>query len=156
MRRDAVRTLIDGAVAGSAATLAMSGAMLAAQKAGFIRLQPPERITAKALEALGEGDISEPAEKALSTVNHFAFGATAGALFALLHRKLDLPIAPSTQGIFFGLLVWGTSYEGWVPALRIMPPVERDDPGRPAAMAVAHVVYGAILGGIVGNREGHN
>jgi uncharacterized membrane protein YagU involved in acid resistance len=152
MKSRTLRTILNGVLAGGAATLPMSALMLAAGKAGLIPLQPPERITAEALEFM-RLDVSESTKDALSMVDHFAFGATAGALFVLLHRKLDLPIAASTQGVFFGLAVWLASYEGWVPALRIMPPVEHDHPGRPASMAVAHVVYGAVLGGVLKQLE---
>jgi hypothetical protein len=41
--------------------------------------------------------------------------------------------------------IWLVSYQGWVPALGIMPPASRDRRGRVATMLVAHWVYGAAL-----------
>jgi hypothetical protein len=84
--------------------------------------------------------------KALSVINHFAFGMGAGALYVWGQGRLAFPGAAVARGIGFGLLVWGASYFGWVPALGIMPPAHRDRPGRAKMMAAAHVVYGAVLG----------
>jgi len=47
-------------------------------------------------------------------------------------------------------LVWFVSYQGWVPALGLLPPAHRDRPGRPATMLIAHWVYGATLGACLG------
>ena len=38
-------------------------------------------------------------------------------------------------------------------SLGILPPPERDQPGRPATMLLAHWVYGATLGAVVGVGE---
>jgi hypothetical protein len=46
-----------------------------------------------------------------------------------------------------------TSYQGWIPALGIMPPASEDRPDRPRVMLLAHLVYGAILGNIVARRS---
>jgi hypothetical protein len=42
--------------------------------------------------------------------------------------------------------VWLGSYAGWIPALDLLPPPDRDRRGRPPSMIVAHWVYGAALG----------
>ena len=47
-----------------------------------------------------------------------------------------------------GLSVWAVSYQGWVPALGILPKASEDRPARPAVMVAAHVVYGAVLGAL--------
>ena len=52
-------------------------------------------------------------------------------------------------GAVYGLGVWAVSYKGWIPALGILPPPERDRPGRPVIMVAAHVVYGLVLGALV-------
>ena len=52
-------------------------------------------------------------------------------------------------GVVYGLGVWAVSYKGWIPALGILPPPERDQPGRPVIMVAAHVVYGLVLGALV-------
>lgn len=151
MQRD-LEALMDGAVGGGLGTVTMSAVMVAAEKAGLMGSHPPELITAAALDATGVRDISEGAQDALSVLTHFGFGMGAGALFGALHRRLRLPIHPAVHGVIFGTLVWAVSYKGWVPALGIMPPPERDWPGRPVAMLLAHWVYGWTLGALVGRR----
>lgn len=152
MQRD-LKALTDGVLGGSLATAAMSLVMQAAHKAGLMDRHPPEEIAEAALEAAGETAHTEETKDALALAMHFAFGAGAGALFALLHRRLRLPIPAALHGIIFGSLVWAVSYKGWVPGLGIMPPPERDQPGRPQTMVLAHWVYGAILGLIVGRED---
>lgn len=137
--------LVRGAGAGVAATGAMSVALFAAQRAGLLHKLPPEQITEAALDTL-DVDRSEEAEDALSTVNHFAYGAACGALFGLaLPHARRLPAAPLV-GALFGVAVWAVSYAGWIPKLGIMPPPTQDDPRRQGSMLGAHLVFGGVLG----------
>lgn len=148
MQRD-IQAILDGAVGGLVGTAVMSAVMQAAHKAGLIEKHPPEEIAEAALDAVEGPGHSEETQDALAVGLHFAFGAGAGALFALLHRRLNLPIPAALHGVIFGTLVWAVSYKGWVPALGIMPPPEHDQPGRPQSMLFAHWVYG---GALVGRR----
>ena len=52
----------------------------------------------------------------------------------------------AARGALFGLLVWGVSYLGWVPAAKILPPAHRDRRDRQVTMVIAHLVFGASLG----------
>jgi len=151
MQRD-LKAILDGAVGGCVATAVMSGVMQAAHRAGLIDKQPPKEIAEAALDAADQAEHSEEAKNGLALGLHFAFGAGAGAVFAVLHRRLKLPIPAALHGVIFGTLVWAVSYKGWVPALGIMPPPEQDQPGRPQSMLFAHWVYGGILGALVGRR----
>lgn len=148
MQRD-VQAIIDGAIGGIVGTAAMSTGMLAASKAGLMGAEPPELITAAALEASGMHRRSEKTQDTLSVLTHFAFGISCGSLFAVLHRRLRLPVNPVLHGAFFATLIWLVSYKGWVPALHIMPPPERDRPGRPFSMVLSHWIFGSVLGAIV-------
>ena len=148
-----IQAILDGAVGGSVATLGMSMVMLASEQAGFIQRQPPDEIAEAALDAAGVSDATEKETDTVAIALHLAFGAGMGSLFALLHRRLRLPISPILHGIVFGSLVWAVSYKGWIPALGIMPPPERDEPGRPETMLFAHWVYGGILGALVGRGD---
>lgn len=152
MQRD-VKAILDGTLGGAVATIAMSVVMQAAHKAGLMDTHPPKEIAEAALDAAGETEHSEDTKDALAVALHFAFGAGAGAAFALLHRRLRLPIPAVLHGVIFGSLVWFVSYKGWAPGLGIMPPPERDQPGRPQTMVLAHWVYGATLGAIVGHGD---
>ncbi len=151
MQRD-VRAIVDGALGGTLGTVTMSVVMLAAQKLGYMGGQPPELITAAALEASGADGRDRKSRDVLATLVHFAFGIGTGSVFALLHRRLRLPIGAIPHGMVFATLVWVVSYKGWVPALRIMPPPEKDRPGRPIAMLIAHWVYGLTVGAFVSQR----
>jgi hypothetical protein len=140
------RKVAGGIGAGAVATLAMSGVMLGAGRAGLMRKQPPEKITERVLDEL-HVQRSEPAEDAWSTIAHFGFGMACGGLFGALRGRL-LRARPVSEGVLFGTLVWAASYCGWIPALGIMPPPTRDRPGRSITMLAAHVVFGAVLGGL--------
>lgn len=142
-----VTAALHGALAGAVATLPMSAVMLAAGRAGLMGKQPPELIAETAFGAAGV----RPAEwvsNVAGTAAHIGFGAAAGALFGLMHRRRELPVPPAVLGMGFGLLVYTVSYEGWVPALTALPSPEHDRPGRQPSMIAAHLVYGAVLGAL--------
>jgi hypothetical protein len=151
-RVDWPRVLVAGAGAGVVATLAMSAVMLGLQRAGLLGRTPPRHIVEHTLARLGiRGKVSPATSKALSVAAHLGFGASQGVLYALGHgahaaRKGNSGQGPSAvSGVPFALGVWGASYAGWIPALDILPPPSRDRLGRPTSMALAHVVYGAVL-----------
>jgi hypothetical protein len=137
--------IVRGLLAGARASMAMSTAMRGAQALGLIRQLPPRKITDRALEAIGARRASRPARSVAAAANHLAFGMACGALYAALGPARRFAPEP-IPGILFGGLVWAVSYAGWVPAARILPPPQDDDPERVATMIGAHVVYGAVLG----------
>jgi hypothetical protein len=144
-----VWTLVRGAVAGVAATTAMSAVMFVSRKAGLMGKMPPERITEAGLRVL-RVHASESSEDALSTVAHLGYGAGVGALFAVAERTTRLPVPGAVAGALYGLAVWTVSYAGWIPALGIMPPPHRDRHDRQTSMILAHLMYGAVLGMLTG------
>jgi ribose/xylose/arabinose/galactoside ABC-type transport system permease subunit len=152
MQRD-VKAMLDGAVGGVVGTAGMSAFMLAAGKMGLMGEQPPDKIAGAALDAAGIHAREEEAQDALATLLHFGFGIGCGALFGVLHRRLPLRVPAAPHGMFFAFLIWATSYQGWIPALGIMPPAHRDHPRRPLAMILAHFIYGALLGTVVARRS---
>ena len=152
MQRD-MKAALDGAVAGGVATLAMSLVMLASEQLGGMDRHPPDEIAEAALDAVGATEAGEHATDAVAVGLHLVFGVMAGGLFGVLHRRLRPPVPAALHGMVFGSLVWAVSYKGWVPALGIMPPPERDLPGRPETMLLAHWVYGGILGTLVGRSD---
>lgn len=137
-----------GAAGGLAGTVAMSVVMLAARQSGFLGEAPPRRITDRLLEGVGLGHLDRRAKDAIAVASHMAYGIGFGALFGLARRRLPERVPPAAAGALAGLAVWVASYEGWVPALGLMPPPERDRPGRPTSMVVAHLVYGAVAGAV--------
>lgn len=134
---------LTGARQGIAATMAISLPMAIAGRLGLMDEQPPERITDRATRA--DVDAAPPVRRAASVVSHLVFGAGAGSLYAVIDDRLQIPGPPVLRGVVFGLGVWAVSYKGWIPALGILPPPERDHRGRRWTMLAAHMVYGASL-----------
>ena len=143
-----VGSLASGAIAGAIATVAMSAVMLGAKRARITGTLPPELITRDAIEAVAGEAPSKAEEDAAVAVAHVGFGAVAGALFALFTTRSARRSVPNAAaiGALYATGIWLVSYQGWVPALGIMPPASRDRRGRVATMVVAHWVYGAVLG----------
>lgn len=152
MQRD-VKAILDGGLGGAVGTVGMSALMLAAGKAGLLGEHPPDTIAGAALDVVGIHGQGEEQQDALAILLHFGFGIGTGALFGLLHRRLPFRMNATLHGVIFGSIVWATSYQGWIPALGIMPPASEDRPDRPRVMLVAHWVYGAILGAVLARRE---
>ena len=133
-----------GAAAGVAATAAMSVVMLGAARRGRLRDPAPEIVAENVVP--GMDDAPEPVEDAAGTVAHFAFGAGAGALFGALAPSLPGP--PLARGQLFALAVLLVSYQGWVPAAGILPPLSRQGPARRTELIASHAIYGAVLGAL--------
>ena len=131
--------VVRGAAAGLVATGAMSALMHALRDQ--VGEQPPDAIVTSAADA-ADLDVPEPVLDAAAVAMHVGFGASIGGAYALLPRVGP----PVLRGVATGLAVYAVSYQGWIPALGILPPATRDRPGRPAVIIAAHVVYGAVLG----------
>lgn len=136
-----MHALLRGALAGTAATGPMSAVMAAASAAGLLGEHPPESIVRHAARATGQSP-PRPTVRALAAVTHLGFGAGVGAGYALL-PAVGPPVA---RGTATALAVYVASYQGWLPALGILPPASDDRPARPTVMVAAHVVFGAVLG----------
>lgn len=136
MRSD-VRRSVAGALSGLAATWPMTAVLVSASRRGLLDELPPLKIVHHLLPGLGERPT-----RVLAAVAHAAYGAGAGAALGML-----APPAPLRRRttIGYGLLVWFLSYQGWVPLAGVMPPVVRDRRGRALSIALAHVVWGAVL-----------
>lgn len=132
-----------GVVAGLVATGVMSLVMLGAKRLGALGEPPPRRLTRRILSPLGARPRTARLN-AMALVAHAAFGAGTGGAFALLPGRYKT----QGSGRLFGLGVWAAMYGGLLPRLGLMPPVRRDRPGRPSAMAVAHLAYGATLAAV--------
>jgi hypothetical protein len=141
------RVLI-GAVAGAVATIPQSAAVWGLKSAGvYRRTPPPEKVSREMTEAvLGPDAIPAQWFTPMMIAQHVGFGAAAGAAFGALTGIIRPTVV---AGVLVGLAIWKASYDGWIPALRIMPPAGKDEEGRQVALVVAHVAYGLALGAIV-------
>ena len=148
------KTLIDGAIAGFIATVPMSLVMLALQRMLPPQRQsplPPSEITERAAKRADvETAAQDPWHDLLTLISHFGFGATVGSLYGPLAQRAPFPKFAS--GFLFGLVVWFVSYQGWLPALRLLPPASKQPPKRNLIMIAAHLVWGASLGLLLQSR----
>lgn len=142
--------LLDGLTAGFLATVPMTLVMLALfhylpEKERYPL--PPAEITMKVAEKAGlRKRLNVSKRAALTFLGHFAYGAGAGGVYALLNRSVQAPAV--TGGILFGLSVWVVSYAGWLPAARLFSPPAKQPVRRNLLMIAAHVVWGGALGGL--------
>lgn len=147
--------LKSGAIAGFVATVPMSVAMEVMKKnlPWYERYPlPPKLIMMRTSQKAGLWkNLKEPWRSILTWVTHFGFGTTAGTLYSIVNGKIHIPSV--IKGILFGLLVWTSSYLGWIPKLGILPPANKHPTRRALLMIAAHVVWGATLGLLVERLE---
>src|SRR4051794_17340218 len=99
------RSVLVGAGAGVVATIVMSVVMVALQKIGLMRHQPPKMVTDRVLEKADlHDDADEGSKSALATVAHVGFGAAVGAAYAPLTGPLV--VARPATGVAFATAVW--------------------------------------------------
>lgn len=143
--------LLSGALAGCIATAPMTASMelmyrLLPQHEQYPL--PPSEITAELTDQTGvRDDLDTDEHVGLTLVNHFAYGAAAGAIYGPLAKYMPLP--PALKGIAFGLVVWTVSYLGLLPALGILRPATEHPGRRNLLMILAHVVWGSVTGLVV-------
>ena len=160
-RFDLTRTAARGSGAGILATTTMTAAMLTLQKTGLLGRMPPHLLTERTLARLGlRRKSSRRSRRVLTVANHYAFGASMGALFEVARSAIGTrrgrPARASTlvaAGVAFGTLVWAASYAGWIPAAGLMPRPSRDRPGRPTSMVLAHGIFGGTLATALAIRD---
>ncbi|WP_197711217.1 hypothetical protein [Azospirillum brasilense] len=140
--------IVAGAIAGLAGTVAMTAAMRAMFRALPEKDRyplPPRLITDRVVGPTGLMDaMEEPERRDLTLALHYGYGAAAGALYPAVARRIGGPAA--VTGIGYGLAVWGASYLGWIPAMRILTPATHHPRARNTLMLTAHVVWGGVTG----------
>jgi uncharacterized membrane protein YagU involved in acid resistance len=141
--------ILKGAISGCASTVPMSVLM----EAGYHLLPltkkyalPPRQITVKILKELGlNDDFNNEEVDLLTLLSHFGYGASMGILYQLLMHNRNASVK---NGALFGVAVWTASYLGWLPALGIRKPATQESFERNCLMILAHIVWGASLGGV--------
>ena len=135
--------VLRGAVAGLAGTAAMSAAMAVAKAAGPMPGENrPRKVGRHFEEAVGvREELPREVFEASWVGQHFAYGAAAGAVYALARRRVGLR-EPVPAGPLFGAALWAFGYAGWLPVTGLYPP-PTDEPGRRVATLIAaHLIYG--------------
>jgi hypothetical protein len=127
---------------GAIAAMAMTGMRRVTTGLGLVREVPPEDLFERgAPELLAQ----IPAERrdAVIELAHWAFGAAAGAAFALLPRRAR---EATWGGPAYGLGIWALFETVGAPLLGLRRPRERSASER-AALAADHVLYGFVVAG---------
>ncbi len=141
-----------GALAGMAATGAMSALMLGAGRLGLIDRQPPEEITQQVTDRTGT-QVRGVALRIAASVAHLVFGATGGMVFASLLRLAGPVGSPVRLAVTYGLSIWLVSYRHALPAWGLVRSDREAGVTRDVVMLIAHVIYGLVLGGLLRPRS---
>jgi uncharacterized membrane protein YagU involved in acid resistance len=144
-----VLPLLRGAAAGVVATIAMSVPMVAARRIQLLDRQPPEEVTQELASDAGVS-VRGPVLPLATVMAHVAFGASAGAIFALARPRVGPPSAGPWVGSAYGVLIWVLTYRGILPRLGLIRSAEQAGSARDLVMLWAHLVYGAVLGWLSG------
>lgn len=135
---------VAGAVGGAIATVPMTVAMTALRRQlpGARRQAiPPRQITRRILSKAGLAKRLDAEQLSAATYGaHVGYGASLGAVYPAFVSRVGGPAA--LKGALFGLLVWGGSYLGWLPASGILRSAAREPAGRNVMMIGAHLVWG--------------
>ena len=144
-----IKRLALGGAAGVAGTFAIQGLLVASQKwlpqaMPPMRQDPGEFMVERAEETLPETtqqQVPEVVETAAVRSLAIGYGLTAGALYGGL-RAGDPHLV--RDGAALGLTIWAVGYLGWLPALRLTPPIGQQTPPQVIGPAVQHIVYGFV------------
>jgi hypothetical protein len=82
---------------------------------------------------------------------HLGIGASAAALHQVGRGLAGQPRPAAMWGGAFGALFWALNYVFVAPVLGIMPPPDRDRPGRAPIMLGANIVWG-VVSAVLGDR----
>jgi hypothetical protein len=148
---DLLSELAAGAVAGTIATVAMSALMLAAQRAGYLGEQPPRKLSDAILDDIAGTGADERTRRVGTAIVHLGIGASAAALHQAGRHLAGRPRPAALWGGGIGAVFWALNYGLVAPAIGIMPPPDKDRPGRPPVMLAANVLWGAVSA-VVGDR----
>jgi len=143
--------LVEGSLAGLIATVPMTTFMLAVQRILPQWQQyalPPEKLTDKFAKRVGLRKHMDKQQLLIASfVSHLGFGVAAGAMYGPLTRIVPLPSV--LKGIVFGIVVWLAVYLGWLPAVGMSEAATKQPIQRNALMIAAHLVWGAVTGGVM-------
>ena len=146
---DVLRDLALGAAAGLAGTVVLQ-ALRKADHAAAPSADPPMvtevgphmvELAESRLERPARARIPGWAEGAAASGLSLGYGATLGALYAALRPRGGPVVA---DGIALGVATWAVGYLGWLPAIRLMPPLWEQTPAQVAVPVLEHVAYGVV------------
>lgn len=141
--------LAGGAAAGAVATVVLQPLRTATAKRypaskPPIRQEPGEFMVEQAERALPrrvQTQIPKRAEEMAAKSLALGYGMTFGAAYALVRRN---PGNVLLDGAALGIVTWAAGYAGWLPAMKLMPPVTQQRPQQIAAPILQHIVFGVV------------
>ena len=136
----------NGALAGLAATVALSGLRQGWSKIGLVFDTAPMQVVARVEEMGLVGDLSPVGRRVLTAFAHFAYGAGTGAAFGLLRRERGTPIEEAAVGSALGVLAWGAGWSSWLPLAGVHKAPWTQKTPRVLLPTVDHAVFGAAWG----------
>lgn len=113
----------------------------------------PRRVVQRGEELSGNRyALSRKNEERMTTATHYAYGASAGAVYGVLRPRLVPRASGTVVGALFGLAVWVVGYAGWLPLVGIRQGTVREPPRRWSNPLLSHLVFGlttALLDGVL-------
>jgi hypothetical protein len=127
----------------------MTAARLGAEHAHVVDERPAHaEVVGRLRAARGRAMWGHEAET-VATIAHYAFGALAGVIYAILAPRRARP----ASGVAYASTIWAVSYHRILPRLGLMPRPSRDDSGRQVVLEVDHVLYGLALDAFLESLE---
>jgi len=135
--------LVQGAVRGAIASMAMTGLREFTRHAGLLEEPPPESILRqKRMDGLRRlRGIQHGPGRVQAELVHWTFGAAAGALFAVLPRAMR---RSPWSGPLFGLAIW-TGFELGIAPILSLSQAKRPRVLDRLTLVGDHLLYGYIL-----------
>jgi len=99
------------------------------------------RRTEDLLSDAAKSRITDKHRDRAATALSFSYGAVWPALYLALRGRHARVLVDGTA---LGVAVWGIGYLGWLPHLRLSPPVSEQTPLQIASNVAEHALYGVL------------
>jgi hypothetical protein len=146
-KRETGKKVALGICTGAAGTALIQGMMAGAKRFAPETLAPvkedPGRFMVKQAERLlpesAQNKVPETAEAVTARALAFGYGITFATLYTLARPRTRSVLA---EGTALGILTWAAGYLGWLPAVKLMPPVWKQEIRQVAPNVLSHALFG--------------
>jgi uncharacterized membrane protein YagU involved in acid resistance len=105
---------------------------------------PPAKITGEFSKKIGvDQKLTNRQIENLTLLNHFGYGIACSLPYAGLSQKLKS--RPGVSGALYGFLIWGFSYLGLIPALKLRSSAYEMTKQKNLIMILLHIIWGTSL-----------
>ena len=145
MEKDTVKKIIaTGVVAGVVAGIIATGVKTVWEKGFPVREpstdSPPLILANRALQAAGQGSLSEQQKPPVEGVIHWTFGILIGVAYGVLAEKY--PQATVGYGLLFGVALYSITHATVLPALDTEPWFFDNQPAYAVSEFTGHLAFG--------------